>query len=231
MSNFASLLAAARHLAENSLTASGTSVSTSLGQKAVNSSETDVSAPAQEHASLPSSRIPIRSSTFSITLYSKMSFQSQAPTPVSEAHVPRLPIPCKRIGAPVSTPSYFPAPSLLEERRAARQVRARPWLARSRLESGASAPARTVPVVTPILSPMEERRAARQVRPRPWAPTAPPCPPQTTQAASTTPAARGILRSGNEDRPVKSVRFGTKAVYSVDFWIEPSRDIWPEPER
>jgi hypothetical protein len=110
MSNFASLLAAARRLAENSLTASGASVSTSLGQKVVNSSETDVSAPVQEHASLLSSRIPIRSSTFSITLYSKMSFQSQAPTPVSEAHVPRLPIPCKRIGASVSTPSYFPAP-------------------------------------------------------------------------------------------------------------------------
>lgn len=228
MSNFANLIAAARHLADNSLTTSGEPVSTSLGQKAVNSSETDVPAPVQEHASLSSSRIPTRSSTFSVTLYSKMSFQLQARTPVSEAHVPRLPIPCKRIGTSVSTPSYFPPPSLLEERRAAREDRARPWLAGSCL-TGASAPAHAAPEVTSILSPMEERRAARQDRPRPWAPAAPHCPPSTEQTASTTPAARGILRSGNGDRPVKSVRFGTKAVYSVDFWIERSRDIWPDP--
>ncbi|KAL1979417.1 hypothetical protein VTN96DRAFT_5981 [Rasamsonia emersonii] len=158
----------------------------------------------------PPSRIPILSKTF---FSKKVSSRPQTRlSDSSEASVSLLPIRCEKVRSADATrlsPRSQPRPetsrsSWLEERRAARQHRQRPWL-----QKGQSATTSTPP------------RLAKPARPaiRETAPTS---------ARQRVPAYGGLLvRPGSsEEMPEKRVRFGDVTVHEVGFWIDRQRHVF-----
>ncbi|CRG84680.1 hypothetical protein PISL3812_01933 [Talaromyces islandicus] len=136
-------------------------------------------------------------------------FSRTASFPSSPGFRSRLPIPCK---SPPSirdtTPSVPSAPALgssssarLDERRAARDARPRPWSDRPTWAPAKPRCVRPSPAQLATLCPRRlfDRQQARQRRDRPWAVSASPCrqsQSSTSPSAATSSAAAAIAPSG-----------------------------------
>lgn len=118
--------------------------------------------------------------------------------------------------------------SRLEERRAARLARPRPWLEECKssltLDSAAKGPKSTVrppspsapsrPTVLPPTAPARVRRAVALI-----------------DAVLAKPAISKGVAGRNKDKSVKRVRFGEMTVVTVPRWIERKDHVFPDPGR
>ncbi|KAL2010005.1 hypothetical protein VTN00DRAFT_5812 [Thermoascus crustaceus] len=160
--------------------------------------------------------------------------RSFLPVPVKPPERPRVsetrskPRPAAR--SVVSFPSARSpsAASRLEERRAARLARPRPWLQEGKssqsLASAAKGPKSTVlppppsaPSRSCVLPPTASSRARRAVA--------------LIDAFLVKPAISKGVAGGRKDKSVKRIRFGEATVVTVDRWIERKEHVFPAPGR